>query len=112
MSAHEIVQSRLGVNPEIIERFCRKWGIRELSLFGSSVGDDFGPESDIDLLVVFEDPSRSFGPWMGELLEMEEELRTIFGRPVDLVMRDSVERSPNYIRRRAILASVVPLYVA
>lgn len=49
---------------------------------------------------------------MGELLDMENELKAMFGRPVDLVMRRSVERSKNYIRRRAILNDLVPLYAA
>ena len=38
-----------------IAEFCRKWGIRKLSFFGSVVRDDFGPESDVDVLVEFKD---------------------------------------------------------
>jgi hypothetical protein len=41
---------------------------------------------------------------------MEDELATILRQPVDLVERRAVEDSPNYIRRRSILESVVPLY--
>jgi predicted nucleotidyltransferase len=43
---------------------------------------------------------------------MEEELSRLFSRPVDFVLRNSVERSENYIRRRAILKDLMPLYVA
>ena len=112
MTVEEIVRNRLGVEPDRIADFCRKWQIKELSLFGSALGDEFRPDSDVDLLVTFQDPHRSFGPWMGELQEMEEELSPLFSRPVDFVLRDSVERSKNYIRRRAILKDLMPLYVA
>lgn len=54
MTAREIVRERLGVAPESIDAFCRKWRIRELSLFGSALRDDFGAYSDVDLLVAFE----------------------------------------------------------
>jgi predicted nucleotidyltransferase len=112
MTVEEIVRHRLGVEPERIAEFCRRWQIKELALFGSALSDEFRPDSDVDLLVTFPDPHRSFGPWMGELQEMEEELERLFSRPVDFVRRDSVERSRNYIRRRSILKNVLPLYVA
>jgi hypothetical protein len=47
-----------------------------------------------------------------DLVQMEEELQEILGREVDLVEREAVERSENYIRRRHILSSVEPVYVA
>lgn len=112
MTGHEILQTRLGVDPERIEDFCRRWGIKEMSLFGSVVGEDFREDSDVDVLVTFEDPHRSFGPWMSEWFKMEEELETIFGREVDLVEREVIERSENYIRRRAILRNPQPIYVS
>lgn len=40
---------------EEIDRFCKKWRITELAVFGSARREDFGPSSDIDLLYVFED---------------------------------------------------------
>ena len=112
MTAQELVQQRLGVDPARIAEFCRRWQIAELSLFGSVLRDDFGPQSDVDVLVRFDDPRRSFGPWMAELQDMEAELASIFARPVDLVLRSSVERSENYIRRRAILEDAMSVYVA
>ncbi len=112
MTAEELVRNRLGVSPDAITDFCRRWQIKELSLFGSALGDDFRPDSDVDLLVAFEDPHRSFGPWMGQLQDMERELERIFSRPVDLVLRSSVEQSENYIRRRSILKELFPIYVA
>ncbi len=95
MTVEEIVRHRLGVDPERIAEFCRKWRIKELSLFGSALTDEFREDSDVDLLVVFQDPDRSFGPWMGELQDMQEELEGMFRRKVDFILRDSVERSPN-----------------
>lgn len=89
--------------------FCRRWKIRELSLFGSSLRDDFGPDSDIDLLYSVEPDAH----W--SLLDhaaMEEELEALLGRRVDLVSRKAIERSPNWIRRNAILSSARVVYAA
>jgi predicted nucleotidyltransferase len=92
-----------------IEKFCRRWHVVELAVFGSALRDDFGSTSDIDLLAVFEPgTTRS----LLDHVEMEEELKTIFGRDVDLVTRKSVERSQNWIRRRAILESARTIYAA
>lgn len=112
MSGQEILRERFGVEPEAVAAFCRKWRIRELSLFGSALRDDFRSDSDVDLLVVYEDPHRDFGPWLRDLSAMEEELKRLFGREVDLVERIIIERSENYIRRREILSNPVPIYAA
>jgi predicted nucleotidyltransferase len=92
-----------------IEEFCRRNHIRSFGLFGSALREDFGPGSDIDVLVEFES---SYSPGLMELVEMQEELTRIFGQKVDLVERQAVERSENYIRRQHILESVEPIYVA
>ncbi|KKK63831.1 hypothetical protein LCGC14_2990310 [marine sediment metagenome] len=91
---------RVAIDKNRISAFCRKWGISEFSLFGSVLRDDFGPDSDVDVLVRF----REGAHWgLVDVCRMEEELRDIFGRDVDLVTRKSVERSANYIRRRNVL---------
>jgi uncharacterized protein len=46
---------RIDIPKDKITEFCRKWKIRELAIFGSAVGDDFRPDSDVDVLVVFQD---------------------------------------------------------
>ena len=92
-----------------IDSFCRRNHIRSLGLFGSALGEDFGPGSDVDVLIDFE---QAYRPGRMELVEMQEELTRIFGQKVDLVERQAVERSENYIRRRHILESVEPVYVA
>ena len=58
-----------------IASFCRKHGIRRLSLFGSVLRDDFRPDSDVDVLVEFK-PDRVVG-W--EIIDMEDELARILG---------------------------------
>lgn len=89
-----------------IAAFCRKWKIREFSLFGSVLRNDFGPDSDIDVLVQLEKDA----PWsLMEWVEMIEELRQMFGRNVDLVDKDAMR---NPFRRHHILNSREVLYAA
>ncbi len=71
---------RVSVERAVIEEFCRKHYIRRLSLFGSVLREDFGPESDIDVLVEVEPghvPGLSF-------FEIEDELSQLLHRKVDL----------------------------
>jgi uncharacterized protein len=92
---------------ERIAEFCRRWKVRELSLFGSALREDFRPDSDVDLLYTFEPEAR----WsLLDLVTMEDELAEIFGRKVDLVSRQAIERSYNWIRRKAILESARRVY--
>jgi uncharacterized protein len=99
----------IDVPKEKIAEFCRRNHIRKLSLFGSVLRDDFGPNSDVDVLVDFE--SGTDGDY--ELLQsMRKELERLFGRPVDLVQRQQIESSDNYIRRRHILTHLETVYVA
>ena len=90
-----------------IAAFCKKWNIRELALFGSVLSDDFGLDSDIDVLVAFSEDSRRT---LFDLVHMETELKKIFGREVDIVSRRGIESSRNYIRRNAILNSAEAVY--
>ncbi len=85
--------------------FCRRHYVSRLSVFGSVLRPDFGPESDIDLLVEFE-PGHV--PGLIRLAGMESELGTILGRKVDLLTPMSV--SP-YFRDR-VLKDAVPLHDA
>ena len=94
---------------ERIKVFCRKWRIVEFSLFGSVLREDFRPDSDVDVMVSFAPDAR----WsLRDVVEMERELGEALGHRVDLVERSAVERSHNYIRRRHILNSAEPVYVA
>ena len=82
-----------------VAEFCRKWKVRELSLFGSVLRDDFGPESDVDVLVEF---APGGGITFDSRVAMLDELRAIFGREVDLVEKRTLR---NPFRRHAILRS-------
>jgi predicted nucleotidyltransferase len=94
---------------EKLRDFCRRWKITELSLFGSVVRDDFGPESDVDVLVTFAVDAR----WsLFDMSDMKDELKILFGRDVDLLTRRAVEGSLNPIRKISILSSAVMLDVA
>ena len=83
-----------------IARFCRRWQIREFALFGSATRDDFRPESDIDILITF-NPAAEWG--LFDHAQMQNELRTLFGRKVDLVTRRALEQTQNQILRDRIL---------
>ena len=100
---------RITVDRERIAEFCRRWKISELAFFGSVLREDFRPDSDVDVLVTFA-PDADWGLW--DAVAMEDELSAILGRRVDLVSRRAVERSDNWIRRRAILAAAEPIYAA
>ena len=89
-----------------IQDFCQKWKICEFSLFGSVLRDDFRPDSDVDVLVSFE-PNP---PWsLYDVVDMEDELRGIFGRDVDFVMKDGLR---NPFRRHEILKTRQVVYAA
>lgn len=101
--------ARIAIRTERIAAFCERWLVTELALFGSAVRDDFGPDSDVDLLVEFAEEARHS---LLDLVRMEEELKGIFGRDIDLVERAGVEQSRNYLRRKAILGSAETIYAA
>ncbi len=100
---------RIDVPREKVAEFCRKYRVQKLSLFGSALREDFRPDSDVDLLVSFAENAHYS---LFDLAAMERELGVILGRKVDLVEREAIEQSENYIRRRHILQSEEPLYVA
>jgi predicted nucleotidyltransferase len=102
-------QQHITLPEKKIARFCRRWKVTELALFGSVLREDFRPESDIDLLVSFAPDAR----WsLFDLVSMQNELHQVLGREVDLVERKAVEQSENYIRRKNILSNVRVIYAA
>jgi predicted nucleotidyltransferase len=101
--------ARIPLDREKIAEFCRQWKITEFSLFGSVLREDFRPDSDVDVLVTFA-PDADWS--LFDMVDMQDELKHVFGREVDLVERKAVERSENYIRRKHILTSAEPVYVA
>jgi len=94
---------------EEIAKFCRRWKVRELALFGSALRDDFGPDSDVDVLVTFAEG----GEWgLFDHIQMQNELQTALRRNVDLVSRRAVERSHNWLRRQEILNTAQVFFAA
>ncbi|GIV77943.1 MAG: hypothetical protein KatS3mg050_2337 [Litorilinea sp.] len=90
-----------------LTQFCQRWKIREMAVFGSALRPDFRPESDIDILVTFEDGA----DWgLLDHMRMEQELQTLLHRDVDLVTRRAVEKSQNWIRRKEILDTATVIF--
>jgi uncharacterized protein len=97
----------LEIPADRIEAFCRKWKLKELSLFGSVLRDDFGPQSDVDVLVSFVPGAEMT---FEGFIEMREELSRRFGgRSVDLVEKRLVR---NPFRRYEILTTREVVYAA
>ena len=74
-------------SPERLEALCRRWKIRELSLFGSQARRQSEPGSDVDLLVEYE-PTADWS--LLDTARLREELAELFGRPVDLVRERNI----------------------
>ena len=97
---------KIQVPEEKIKAFCQRWKIKELSLFGSVLQEDFRDGSDVDILVSFSEDARwSYLDWA----EMHEELKEIFGREIDLVDRKCLI---NPFRRHSILTGKETIYAA
>ena len=101
------MNSHIAVPKDKIDDFCRQNHVSELGLFGTVLHEDFRPNSGIGVLVGFEQENKPGPIKMGA---MQEELTKIFGQNVDLVERQAVEKSQNYIRRRHILKSVESIF--
>ena len=104
-----MTRAQIDLPKEEIAKFCKKWKIHEFSFFGSVLTDDFRPDSDIDILVTFEEGAKHT---LFDLVHMEDELKEVFGREVDLLTRRAAEQSRNYIRRKSILSSLEAVYVS
>ena len=89
------MKGKIDIPREKLGAFCRRHYIRKLGLFGSVLRDDFGPESDVDVLVEFEpghEPGFSF-------FGIQEELSDLIGRKVDLNTASFLSR---YFRDRVL----------
>ena len=100
------MNANLELDRDALADFCRKWRIRELSIFGSALRDDFDPESDLDFLVSFE-PGAALD--IDALLDMKEELEARHGRSVDLVEKEAMR---NPWRRYEVLKTREVIYAA
>ncbi len=102
MTAHGIELESL-----VIQQFCRKWKIRELSVFGSILREDFRPDSDIDFLVDYEADAE----WdLFDSLRMQDELETLLGRPVDILDRFALDYEANRYIQETVLSDAKTVY--
>ncbi len=100
---------RLNITDEQLAAFCRRWKIVRFWLFGSVLRDDFRPDSDIDVMVEFEDDAK----WtLFDFVYIRDDLMALVGREVDLLTRRGVEDSRNPYRKKAILTSAEMVYAA
>ena len=84
------MKTELRLSEDEIVAFCRKWGIREMAVFGSVLRPDFGSESDIDFLISFHKERKPLWPL---ILDMQDELSALVARPVDVIDRRNLEKS-------------------
>lgn len=108
MKSTELLDTvRLPISHAQLVDYCARWKINEFALFGSVLTNAFEPASDVDVLVAF-DPSAHWT--LLDHVEMQDELKALFGRDVDLVSKRAIEQSRNPIRRKAILESAQVIY--
>lgn len=100
----DIVEKR-----DALAALCRRYGVTRLEVFGSAArGVGFDPNrSDADFLVTFSPVARND---LAAFADLKEALENLLGRPVDLVEREAVEASRNFIRRRVILSEAETVY--
>ena len=101
------VDSRIGLSLDALVELCQKWGVKSIALFGSILREDFTSDSDIDFLVSFRSDARQ---GLIKQVKMKHELESIVNRKVDIVVRESVEESENWIRRHEILTTAQVIY--
>lgn len=89
-----------------IAAFCRRWKVAEFGLFGSALRDDFNAGSDIDVLVTFAPEAQVS---LFDLAQMQIELESLFGRPVDILEKDALR---NPFRKREILKTAQVIYAS
>jgi uncharacterized protein len=99
-------KQRIAIPQKKIGEFCRRWKVVEFSLFGSVLREDFRPDSDVDVLVTFAPDAQVS---LFDLVQMQIELESVFGRPVDVVEKDALR---NPFRKREILNTAQVVYAA
>lgn len=99
----------LDISDEQIADFCGRWKITELALFGSVLRDDFGPDSDVDILVTFEPDA----PWsLFDIVRVKQEFEELVGRNVDIIEKPVLEKHHNPWLKYAILTEARTIYTA
>jgi predicted nucleotidyltransferase len=94
------------LNFDDIVILCKKYHINELSIFGSSLRDDFSKDSDIDILVSF---NKGSNITLFDIMELEKEFSELLNREVDVVEKEALK---NPIRKDRILSTREIIYAA
>ena len=102
----KLLKNGISLDYNEVINICKKYYIKELSLFGSSIRDDFTKTSDIDILVSFDKDSKIT---LFSIIELENEFSKLLGRDVDVVEKESLK---NPIRKNKILSSREIIYAA
>lgn len=102
----KLKQNGVVIKPNEIEFIVNKFNIKELSIFGSGIRDDFNENSDIDLIVVFNESSTIS---LFDVMDIQEYFEVIVKRKVDIVEPAAIL---NPIRKKAIMDSKVIIYAA
>jgi uncharacterized protein len=104
MESRSVGQARIDLPLDRLAEICRRYRVRRLALFGSALRDDFGPDSDVDLLVEFLPGTRTGLAFFA----LQDELSAAIGRPVDL-------NTPGCLGpylQPSVVAEALPIYVA
>jgi predicted nucleotidyltransferase len=103
------MHSEIGERLRELKGLCRRYGVTRMEVFGSAArSGDFSPaRSDADFLVTFTPAVRND---LAAFADFKDALEALLGRPVDLVDREAVEASRNFIRRRRILKETETVY--
>jgi len=83
-----MLRTQIQLPMDAIRSICERYRVRELAVFGSVLGDDFRPDSDVDFLVTFQ-PDARIG--LLDLIGMQDELAAAIGRKVDLVPKGGLK---------------------
>src|SRR5947199_6055691 len=108
-SREKAMQTDIDEKRDALAALCRRYGVARLEVFGSAArGAGFDPNrSDADFLVTFKPAARND---LAAFTDLKDGLERLLGRPVDLVEREAVEASRNFIRRRMILEEAGTIY--
>lgn len=102
----KLSENGVSISQKDIDIIVARYNIKELSVFGSSIRNDFTEKSDIDLLIVFKDSEKIS---LMDLIDIQDYFEKLTKRTVDIVEPAGLK---NPYRREAILNSKVLLYVA
>lgn len=97
--------AKINISKSKIKQFCERYQVSRLALFGSILRDDFRPDSDIDVLIVFYPSAQVSFMTLGK---MRRELEGLFHRKVDLVLQDGLKPAI----RDAVLSTAQVVYAA